>query len=100
MNFDKFKAKTDLLIKKGLKDDDGLPVIVVIERCSAIKEFLDEAYDSVLTESERNYIDMNIDIGMKRMVKDVITAATKDPELFKEMMNEFFGKDSKEGGEN
>lgn len=99
MNFERFKAKTDLLIKKGLESDEGLSVIVVMERCSAIKEFLGEAYDSVLTESERDYIEMNIEIGMKRMIKDVIRVATKDPELFKEMMNEFFGKDSEKGGE-
>ena len=99
MNFERFKAKTDLLIKKGLESDEGLPVIVVMERCSAIKEFLDEAYDSVLTESERDYIEMNIKIGMNRMLKDVLKAVLKDPELFKEMMNNLFGKDSEEEGD-
>lgn len=100
MNFERFKAKTDLLIKKGLESDEGLPVIVTMERCSAIKEFLDEAYESVLTESERDYIETNIKNGMNRMLKDVLHAATKDPELFEEMMNALFGKDSEEGGEN
>lgn len=99
MNFERFKAKTDLLIKKGLEGDEGLPVIVTMERCSAIKEFLDDAYDSVLTESERNYIDTNIKIGMNRMIKDVLNAATKDPELLEEMMNALFGKDSEEEGD-
>lgn len=99
MNFEKFKARTDLLIKKAKETGDGLPTIVAMERCSAIKEFLDDSYEGVLVEGERNYIESNMEAGMNRMIKDVLNAATKDPELFDEMMSALFGMDDEEGGD-
>lgn len=99
MNFEKFKEQTDLRIKKGLEDEDnGLPIVMAMERCEAIKEFLDEAYTSILSEGERAYIEDTIKAGRKRMIRDVLQTAMKSPDAFKELMNGLFGKgDSEEG---
>lgn len=100
MNFEKFKAQTDLRIKKGLEDEDnGLPIVMAMERCEAIKEFLDEAYTSILSEDEQAYIEDTIKAGRKRMIRDVLQTAMKSPEDFKTLMNALFGKDSEEEGE-
>lgn len=100
MNFEKFKEITDLRVKKGLEDEDnGLPLIMAMERCEAIKEFLDEAFTSVLSEDEQAYIETTIKVGRKRMILDVIKSAMKSPEAFKEQMNGLFGKGDLEGGD-
>ena len=44
MNFEKFKAKTDLFLEKGKEDDQGLPIMIATERCSAVKDFLGQTY--------------------------------------------------------
>lgn len=100
MNFEKFKEKTDLMPKKGLEDEsNGLPLIMAMERCEAIKEFLDEAYTSVLSEDEQAYIETTIKAGRKRMLRDVLQCAMKRPDAFKELMNGIFGKHDTEGGD-
>lgn len=99
MNFEKFKAKTDAFLEKGQMDDQGLPIMVAMERCSAIKEFLGESYESILGENERAYIDYNIKRGMNRMMFDVLKHATEDPDGFAEIMDKLMSEDDLEGGD-
>ena len=99
MNFEKFKAKTDAFLEKGQTDDQGLPIMVAMERCSAIKEFLGESYESILGENERAYIDHNIKHGMHRMMIDVLRHATEDPDGFAEMMNKIMSDSDTEEGD-
>lgn len=100
MNFEKFKAKTDLFLEKGQMDDQGLPIMVAMERCSAIKEFLGESYESILGENERAYIDSNIKKGMTRMLRDAFMHATEDPEGFIQMMDKLMSDPDSEEGDN
>lgn len=99
MNFEKFKAKTDAFLEKGQMDNQGLPIMVAMERCSAIKEFLGESYESILGENERAYIDRNIKRGMHRMMIDVLKHVSDDPEGFAEMMDKLMSDSDSEGGE-
>lgn len=99
MNFEKFKAKTDAFLEKGKEDDQGLPIMVAMERCSAIKEFLGESYESILGENERAYIDCNIKRGVQRMMIDVLRHATEDPDGFAEIMGKIMSDDDSKGGD-
>ena len=98
MNFEKFKAKTDLFLEKGQTGNQGLPIMIAMERCYAIKELLYESYESILTDSERAYVDRTIKQGMSRMMIDVLKHATEDPDGFAEMMDRLMSdSDSEEG---
>jgi len=98
MNFEKFKAKTDLFLEKGQMDDQGLPIMIAMERCSAVREFLGESYESILGENERAYIDRNIKKGMTRMLMDTFKHASEDPDGFMQMMDRLMSDhDSEEG---
>ena len=99
MNFEKFKAKTDAFLEKGQMDDQGLSIMVAMERCSAIKEFLGESYESILGENERAYIDHNIKRGMSRMLMDAFKHATEDPDGFMQMMDKLMSDSETEEGD-
>lgn len=99
MNFEKFKSKTDLFLEKGQMDNQGLPIMVAMERCSAVKDFLGESYESILGENERAYIERNIKYGMNRMMIDVLRHATEDPDGFNEMMDKLMSDSETEEGE-
>lgn len=100
MNFEKFKAKTDLFLEKGKEDDQGLPIMIAMERCSAIRDFLGESYESILGENERAYIDSNIKKGMTRMLRDAFMHASEDPDGFMQMMGRLMSDSDSEEGEN
>ena len=98
MNFEKFKAKTDLFLEKGQMNDQGLPIMIAMERCFAVKDFLGESYESILGENERAYIDRNIEKGMSRMLMDAFKHASEDPDGFMQMMDRLMSDpDSGEG---
>lgn len=100
MNFEKFKAKTDLFLEKGQMDDQGLSIMVAMERCSAVKDLLGESYESILGENERDYIDRNIKKGMSRLLMDAFKHATEDPDGFMQMMDKLMSDSDSEGGDN
>ena len=101
MNFKRFKEITEFHVENGRKmDSQGLSAIVAMERCKAVKEFLDESYTSVLTDDEREFIETTIRTGMRKMITDVLLHASEHPTEFNDMLSKVLGLDTDEfGGE-
>ena len=100
MNFKRFKETTQFHVKEGAKADHSLSRIVAMERCKAVKEFLDDSYNAILSDEEREFIDTTIRVGMRQMFTDVLLHATENPEGFNEMISKVLGLDTDEfGGE-
>ena len=100
MNFKRFKEITQFHVKEGEKVDHSLSRIVAMERCKAVKEFLDESYTSVLTDDEREFMETTIRSGMRAMLTDVLLHASEHPTEFNDMLSKILGLDTDEfGGE-
>lgn len=100
MNFKRFKEMTEFHVNKGEAVSSGLSKLVAMERCRAIKEFLDDSYHAILSEEEIDYIERTIRNGMVQMIKDVLIHASEYPEEFSTTLNKFLGLDTDEfGGE-
>ena len=101
MNFKRFKEITQFHVENGKKmDTNGISSIVAMERCKAIKEFLDDSYTAILSDEERNFIETNIRNGMRQMITDVLFHASEHPEDFNNMLGKVLGLDTDEfGGE-
>lgn len=100
MNFKRFKEITEYHVTQGSKVDSGLSRIVAMERCKAVKEFLDDSYKAILSDEEREFIDNTIRVGMKQMITDVLLHASEHPAEFNDMLGQVLGLDTDEfGGE-
>ena len=101
MNFKRFKESTEFHVQKGKETDStSISDIVAMERCRAIKEFLDDSYKAILTDDERDYIERTIRRGMSTMFKDVLMCASENPEKFGDTLSKVLGLDTDEfGGE-
>ena len=101
MNFKRFKEITQFHVENGKKTGtNGISAIVAMERCKAVKEFLDESYTSVLSDEERSFIESTIRSGMRKMLTDVLLHAEEDPTEFNDMLSKVLGLDTDEfGGE-
>ena len=101
MNFKRFKEITQFHVENGKKmGANDISAIIAMERCEAVKEFLDESYTSVLTDDEREFIETTIRMGMRKMITDAFLHASERPTEFNDMLSKVLGLDTDEfGGE-
>lgn len=100
MNFKRFKEMTEFHVNKAKEVSSGLSKLVAMERCRAIKEFLDDSYNAILSKEEIDYIERTIRSGMVQMMKEVLIHASEKPEEFASTLNKILGLDTDEfGGE-
>ena len=101
MNFKKWKNGTERYLKEYERNPKNFHVMAIVhERCSAIRELLDESYEAILTEDERAYIKKLDDKSFKAFMSTFVELLVEDPEGMSKAFDSFIkNKGFQEGGE-
>lgn len=69
MNFNLWKENTEMLRQKGEQTDNPGFYLAITERCHALRDFLDDNFENILTEEEQETVNHYLGEGiMKSMV--------------------------------
>ena len=78
MNFKKWHERTTYLEKQGEETKNAGFYLAIMERCESLHDILDESFDAILSEEERQIVS---DFMSKALMKAMILTLTRGGEM-------------------